>query len=446
MNLARFGFYVTVLFFLVDYGLVHQLLPFLKAFKLGILSQTILLFLVPIGLAQVRPMSKIMAWRILFMIAVFITAATSMNHGRAQHEVTTGMWRLIAGFLAFAAFVRTLDDLRLIRDLMIGLCAWTAVFVIQHGGHGPGMLEDENDVAMALIVILPFTFLSVASQPKKWKRYFYLGTFGLTLMAIAATISRGGMVGTLPTIMFLWARSKKKALSLVGLVVLVIVAILAAPPNFIHEFESIKDTDKGTAATRIFFWGLSRQLFWARPIVGVGPNCWETGVWSGIIPIPNQVSNLTPHSVYFQLISEMGLTGAIPWAGLVLSTMLTPFTMRRKKLDRDTAPLLEPFSKRPIELKQLLADKAFVDAFGTSIVISVIGFLLASTFLSVLFYPQLFVIAALSHCLKKAWDKQVAVAYVMSGLQAPAKKKPPAKPSPPARALPARMPSLGEPA
>ncbi|MDB6036074.1 MAG: putative O-antigen polymerase, partial [Verrucomicrobiales bacterium] len=343
----------------------------------------------------------------------------AMNTGHGRNEVNTGFFRLVCGFIAICLFVRSLDELKIIRKLLIFLALMTSGWVLKHGGHGPGMLIDENDAAMGMIVLLPFTYFFISSEKKFYMKAISLFAFFLTLIAIASTVSRGGMVGTLPSLFFIWMKAKHKVASLAVIILMLIVTVLTGPANLISEFESIQDTHESTAASRIFFWGLSTQLFLARPIAGVGPGSWETAVWSGIIPVPGQVSNRTPHSLYFQLISEMGLVGVFAWGGLVVATFMTVLSLSRKKLDRHAGVVMSALKGRQSDLAQFIGNKAMVNTFANALLISVIGFLLSSAFLSVLFYPQLFVIAALAHVLKRCWESEISLALYLGKSRTP---------------------------
>lgn len=131
------------------------------------------------------------------------------------------------------------------------------------------------------------------------------------------------MVGILPTLLLIWFRSKKKLISLILLCIVGTIVVLNAPEKLVSEFASISDTEGGTAGTRRYYWELSIEMFKRKPILGVGPHCWGNAIWSGLVPTNKTVRNATPHSVYFQLISEMGAVGTFLWVGLLLSAFFT---------------------------------------------------------------------------------------------------------------------------
>jgi hypothetical protein len=420
VNVYRAGYWTTLVFFLVDLGQVHTMVPGLRFLKLGFVSQFVLLALVVMEMGRVKWLKPMAIARIAFFLGVVICTAFAINTGMARRVITSEFFRVFAGFLGFCIFVRTGEDLKKIHWILVFLCLATALWTLSHGGHGPGMLDDENDVAMVLVMLLPFSFLKIYTESSPRKIAFLLAVFVITLAGIAATVSRGGMVGTLPTLAFIWLKAKNKMRNAVILLLLLVVAVLTAPPKLISEFTSIKQTDQGTAKSRRFFWGLSTQLFLARPLTGVGPACWYHGVWSGMIPHPGQVTNVTPHSVYFQLISEMGLVGIVTWGGFIVTMCFVLYGMRESRLNRESGILLMHARGDPLLVRDLQRRKVFFGTFSLAVAVGLCGFLLSGTFLSVVFYPQLFALGALAQAARTCWSNDLMVSLATLGRRKPA--------------------------
>ena len=94
------------------------------------------------------------------------------------------------------------------------------------------------------------------------------------------------MVGAIPALVFCWLKSRNKVVGL-GLGVVALAAPWSWPrTNLMEEFDSIGDTDAGTAGTRRYFWDLSVKMFEERPMFGVGASCWGNALYSGLIEAP----------------------------------------------------------------------------------------------------------------------------------------------------------------
>jgi O-antigen ligase len=364
-------------------------------------------------LMKMQWLTRIAAWRIALFFAIALGLFFGVNAGKVRDVMMPEFFRFFANFLALAFFTRSVADLRKLSTVLVLLSLSLALWTLGHGGHGPGLLDDENDVGLVLVTLLPFSFLRIQDEPDKKKAAFYLGAFLITLLGITATLSRGAMVGTLPTLFFIWLRSKRKVVSLALVFLLLGVAVVSAPDKLVSEFKTISDTKEATAASRTLFWGLSIDLFLARPFAGVGANSWGLAMWSGIIPIPGSLSNMTPHSVYFQVLSELGAVGVVAWVGFILAIWTTLRSLTPKRTKKDLAPLLDSRVVNPVFLKRFESGRAFLGSFATAQMIAVIGYLCSGAFLSVLFYAELFALSAFAQASRNAWQREIILAHAV---------------------------------
>jgi O-antigen ligase len=237
------------------------------------------------------------------------------------------------------------------------------------------------------------------------------------LLAIGLTLSRGGMVGAIPALLFCWLKSRNKAVGL-GLGAAALAgALVFAPADLKSEFVSIADTDAGTAGTRRYFWDLSVQMFQEKPIFGVGASCWGNALYSGLIDEPSRRAHMTPHSVYFQVLTELGLFGTFCFMGLLAAAALGLRELRAARLDADAGRILAAAAEAdPSVLRKLRADLVFMRNFVPCLAIGIIGFLVCGAFLSVLYYPGLPLFAALVQAAREAWKTETALAAAVCGV------------------------------
>ena len=186
-------------------------------------------------------------------------------------------------FIAFGVFINSINRLKILNNLILITGLVIGIYVLTHGGHGPGILVDENDVGLVLTMSLPFAYFSMGQNYKKFDKVILSIIIIIILCAIGRTVSRGAMVGVLPTLFFIWQNSKRKLLTLLFIICILILAIALGPAELINEFESIQDTTGGTAGIRRYYWHLSIELFKKLPFFEVGAGGWENAVWSGLI-------------------------------------------------------------------------------------------------------------------------------------------------------------------
>src|SRR3989475_13132077 len=74
-------------------------------------------------------------------------------------------------------------------------------------------IADSNDLALALDMILPVLWFMVRAATRRWARYALRVAFGLTVLGILTTYSRGGFIGLCVVLIFMFTKSRTKALS-----------------------------------------------------------------------------------------------------------------------------------------------------------------------------------------------------------------------------------------
>lgn len=418
MSVQRLGFWALVAVLLVDFGQLHRMVPGLSALKPGLVTQGVLLACVLLELPRGRWLRSIAVWRFLFLCAIATGLLLGVTQGRVALILKTELPRYLTAFLGVCLFVRRVSDLRILHNLFIGMAFLIALWVLTHGGHGPGLIKDENDAALVLVMFLPFAFLRIFFEDDARMKAWSLAVFTLALLAIGMTMSRGGMVGAIPALVFCWLKSRNKAVGL-GLAGAVLAGgLLFAPADlkerFQEEFASIADTEAGTAGTRRYFWDLSVQMFLERPVFGVGASCWGNALYSGLIEEPERRAHMTPHSVYFQVLTELGLFGTFCWMGMLAATFFALRSLRGERLNLDAGRVLGS-DPDPAVVRKLRADTVFMRNFVPALVIGILGFLVCGAFLSVLYYPGLPLLVALSQAAVEAWRTEMALAAAVAG-------------------------------
>jgi len=409
MNKYTIGLWAAIIYMLIDFAQIHTIIPGVKHLKLGFISGNIAVLLVLTEFFRFRWIGALSIWTGLFVISVIPGLVFGVTNGLVFKTLLSTGYSFIAFFLGLSIFTRGFNDLRKLNTLLIWISFAVSLYVLTHGGHGPGALVDENDVGLVLVMLLPFSYFSIGRNSGIFKKIFCFAVFFTSLIAIAATFSRGAMVGTLPTLGFIWLRSKNKFASLAILFLVIVVVVISAPERLINEFQSIQNTDSGTAASRLYFWQLSTEMFFKRPIFGVGALCWGNAIWSGLVVVTKAVPINTPHSIYFQLIAELGLFGTIPWIIMIYTCFKI---LRQHSFHSLQAQLLYAAKvNTEIENDVLIAeDMYFASQFATCLQIGLIGGLISGVFLSFLFYPHLFSFIALAHVLQIQWRDRMAFA------------------------------------
>lgn len=246
---------------------------------------------------------------------------------------------------------------------------------------GGPFLGDGNDFAWSACIVLPMALFLVQTSERKWEKLLFLGTFAILVIAIVGTQSRGGSIALGASILYLVIRGRKKALGLIMLGALVMVVMFFAPRAYFDRMKTINDYETdGSAQGRIMAWKSAVRMAMDHPLIGVGAG--HFGVKYGMEYRPPGVGRTeipwaNSHSIYFKALGEFGFIGISILLGIIISNL-----RRNEKRIRDMSRLGTSSAKihRPLVVTMQA---------------SLIGFAVGGLFLSGLYYPHLYVLAAL---------------------------------------------------
>lgn len=342
----------------------------------------------------------------LFVGSAAIMAPFALNTF-AVYNGTRGLAvQLLCICVPITHYVSSIRKVRIFVGFWIAILVYVTFYAIGHSGVGPGgHIGDENDVALALDMAIPFTLAVAWTSRTKRGRMLGIGAFWLMVAGVTFTLSRGGFLGLVAVLLYCFGVVlRRPAWSVVFIAALVFGAYLA-PANYWDEIASIaveaKGGTGGTGDLRREYWVVARSMFYANPLLGVGL---ENFRWNVDRYTPPELAeragrsyagNVT-HSVYFTILAETGLVGA------VLFTLLVWYTVR------DTGSVLRLVRERKPPLEGTMLDSAVgVDLeaawlFAHAIRAALAGYLVAGAFLSVFTYPHFWVLVALTVALLEA--------------------------------------------
>jgi hypothetical protein len=256
------------------------------------------------------------------------------------------------------------------------------LWVVTHGGHGQGaFLGDENDAALALVVGFGFCFPMRSELKSGAGKIFGIVVLGLCLAGIVVTLSRGGFLG-LVAVLFAVAYFSGRILKTLGTILLfAILAIPFVPDKYVAEMNTISDPKESTRVQRLYMWRIGVQQWMSNPIFGVGAGNYPYRVADYEVTEFVQRANIfnrsfagrSVHSAYFQLLPELGTLGAIIFLLMAGGILKQGLVVGRAAGDKD--------------------DIAVRLAQGTAA--GMCAFLVAGAFVSVLYYPQFWMLCGL---------------------------------------------------
>jgi len=304
------------------------------------------------------------------------------------------MLLLYCVYLGIVTFVDSLEKMMMLIKMWMGILLFLAVMGIAKGGVGiGGWMGDENDFCMVMVMAVPFAYFLLFSATGVAQKTKYLGFLGTYILAAVASLSRGGFFGLAAVGAYCWYRSPKKLNALIIVVVVLSFMLVLAPEKYWDEiassFSEETMSEQGTGGARLYTWGIGMKMFFDNPIIGIGQGNFP---WTFPIYEAGQTLNersfggRAAHSAWVTLISELGLVGT-----MIIGTMLL-------RCYKDLKLVRTIFAPVEARLKHGQTAKAGEDVrayLARAMEGSLIGFIVSGVFISILFYPSLWIMMAL---------------------------------------------------
>jgi len=399
-------YYGLLLFFALEYIRPTSYLPALNAFHLNSLVPLTVLF--GSMFTKKVKMSDVLgspsAHWIMFLL--FLLAISGLICDVKLYAIT--VFQVVLGYFFMFIIVKkeiySLDRVKgLLATLILVHLAVGALSPEMFSGDGErhyiatgAFLGDGNDFALSVNIVIPFCLFMISESQGVIRKLFYIGMLAILVVAVVQTQSRGGIIALACLSLFYWAKSDRKMIGGIGMVLAILLTLAVAPPQFYERMQTMTKTGdemEGSAAGRIAVWGASLRMVAAHPITGVGAGHFAVkygteyrpeGVGSSDIPWQ------TAHSSYFLILGELGIPGIIFLLGIIFSNFMAGERMLREMKARRT--------ERDVTCRNLLV----------ALNASMVAFAIGGAFLSAPYYPHIYLLAALLECGRQLCKEAIA--------------------------------------
>jgi len=168
-------------------------------------------------------------------------------------------------------------------------------------------IEGNNELALALIVIIPLARFLQLNVSSRWVKHGLTMLISLCAVAAIGSQSRGAFLAISAMGVVLWWRGKSKVLSAAVIVAFAIALIVFMPESWHDRMATIQNYEKdGSAMGRINAWWMAWNLA-SSNFFGGGFSIYDIGVFARYAPVPTDVH--VAHSIYFSILGEHGFIG-----------------------------------------------------------------------------------------------------------------------------------------
>jgi|SRR5690348_16464060 len=308
---------------------------------------------------------------LLFVAWTGVTTAFALYPAQSYDLWTAMMKTQIMAFLIPMLFHRK-EQLRQLLWVIVLSIAYYGVkggawFLLTGGAHriyGPptSYIEDNNYLAVAIIMIIPLMRYLQLTSPHKSVRWGLTGMMLLSGVAVLGSYSRGALLAVGAMLAVLWWKTRHKVMLSVIAIATIPAVLLYLPERWYERMDTITNYQQDNSAMRrLNAWATMFDLAKDRPLVGGGFDIAEIPIFQTYAPDPSFPPQVA-HSIYFQALGEHGFVGL----GLYLLLYLM-FWLYAARLARQTAAHPE---------------LAWARDFGLMMQVSLIGFLVGGAFLN----------------------------------------------------------------
>jgi putative inorganic carbon (HCO3(-)) transporter len=225
-----------------------------------------------------------------------------------------------------------------------------ALWVLRTGGGGGGeggaegqrvfgpdmsFFADANGIGPALCMVLPILLYLSREEERPWLKRIFQIAFGLSIISVIFTFSRGAFLGLAVVFLVLVWRSPWRMRFATAVLVVGLLAAPLAPERLwerlgsITKQESAETRDMSTVG-RLQSFETAWNIAVSRPFTGAGFKAlWNEDIWAVYFG-PSYYKAFDAHSVYFEVLSEHGLLGFGLYIGALISALVSLRTLRKR--------------------------------------------------------------------------------------------------------------------
>jgi probable O-glycosylation ligase (exosortase A-associated) len=238
-------------------------------------------------------------WIFVMKIQVMLFATLMLVRGRQQIETLVWIVTLSIGFYGVKGGV------------------WT---VLTGGGGrvwGPpgGMIEGNNELAVALVMLMPFMAYLYRVSTRRIVRIGLGFSLATTAFAVLGTQSRGALLALVAMSAILGLKSRYKIRATFALAAALAIVITFMPDSWVSRMETMQTyEEEGSAMSRLYTWTTLWNAAQDRPILGTGFRADSIEIFERYAPTEPKWAMFkgavwVAHSIYFQMLGEQGFVG-----------------------------------------------------------------------------------------------------------------------------------------
>ncbi|WP_020398314.1 putative O-glycosylation ligase, exosortase A system-associated [Kordiimonas gwangyangensis] len=256
------------------------------------------------------------------LIYLFWTLCTTMMAFEPNHSYGKLIYIFKVMLFAMVAVMVMKSPIRLKAFIYVMMASLAFIgikgglFTIMTGGSGRvqgagGMMEDNNQLAMAMAMLVPLSIFFVQHPPHRLLKWPAIGSTVAIILSVIGTQSRGGFAALAGVLGMILMKSKYRFKMLVLMIPLVVAGYYFVPDSWKARMESTGEATEDTSFLgRVIMWRFSSNVADDNPMEGGGFNIFYLRRAQELYMPPGRTPR-APHSSYFEVLAEHGYVGLV---------------------------------------------------------------------------------------------------------------------------------------
>ena len=390
----------------------NYLYGFMLSIRYNFLFAIITLSLLFLGKVRKRDEKVELSVTYFLLVIFFIHASLSALFSLSPNPIVQTRYEtLVKGFafiFTMPFFVKSRTDIHaMLAMVALGLGFHGVVeglkFVASGGSHTVSgivnsSLTDNNLFALGMVVVLPILLYFNGAFANKHAKLLALSAALLTIFSVIATNSRGGFLAMSVLGLWYFIASRRKGFALIAVIAGVVIVFAVAPESWFSRISSIETASEDSSfMSRLAAWQISAAIGIDNPVFGGGFSAIQnTWIWekyklmASIFSVDvNPYHPIAAHSIYFQVLGDIGFVGLILFLTLLLSADLNRRSIKTK---------INKYARQDLIWATDMADTMYL---------SLVAFMVGGAGVSLPYYEIIYILICLMSVLHTIVDKHI---------------------------------------
>lgn len=356
------------------------------------------------------PSSPVVKTLIAFVIWMCVTTAFSFFPALSWEQLSKVLKIQLMTIVALLALKerKHIEWFIWVNVISIGFYGFKGgLFTIANGGGGRvsgpagGFIEGNNELAVALVMIIPLMNFLRLHTSRFWIRHGLMAVMLLSAVAALGTQSRGALLAVSAMGLMMWFRSARKVVTgiFVGGASMVLFAFM--PSSWEARMSTIENFQNDNSAMgRIEAWKMTINLA-NRQFFGGGFEIYRPDIYA--LFAPDSLHQQGAHSIYFSVLGEHGYLGLILFLGMWALAFRVANQIRREATQHQ--------------------ETLWLHSLASMCQVSLVGYLVGGAFLSLAYFDLPYnilvvLVVSMSWLREKRWKREPIRAPIVISPQA----------------------------